>query len=339
MRKLLYAVLIISFSTGCVPKKGGSSVTPSTIDNPGFVTTLIPGPTQTELSSIEDDPNTLLPTAVPSLPPGVYPITFTDNGFHVKTLAGDDLAVVQTQGTVPGEASPDGRFIVVTQPSVELINLEFGTSEILPEVLPGFHPTWSPDGAQLVYTSVNDGHDFGSLFLLNLEDGSTQRLTHTKGFEIEPSWSPDGKWIAFASDAGNRSLGNTELYVFDVSCIKTGSCDDDATRLQALPEGNWDSSPSWSPASNQLVYFCSSPDGTNICKYDIATSSISVLVKSVAGYSGPKYSPDGEWIGYTRENSSNGQVRPFIFNLSTNEERSLSSGDLQEQFSTWILVQ
>ena len=94
-------------------------------------------------------------------------------------------------------------------------------------------PVWSPDGKFVAFRSIRDGNN--DVYVVNLEDGSEQRLTEFEGLDIEPEWSPDGEWIAFAS---NREDVTTDLYIMRAD----GS---DVRRLTEDPAK--DSYPVWSP--------------------------------------------------------------------------------------------
>ncbi len=51
----------------------------------------------------------------------------------------------------------------------------------------------SPDGSRLAFTLLND------LYVMDLPDGTPQRLTDLESTEAFPTWSPDGQWIAFST--------------------------------------------------------------------------------------------------------------------------------------------
>lgn len=65
----------------------------------------------------------------------------------------------------------------------------------------GSHPSWAPDGSQIVYQKTkDDGHQMISsdLYIMNVGNLKSFALTATDAlYEVNPSWSPDGKSIVF----------------------------------------------------------------------------------------------------------------------------------------------
>ena len=118
----------------------------------------------------------------------------------------------------------------------------------------GYHPSWSPDGKQLVVSTL--GRDFpdtrasvpSELWIVDVSSGERRALT--KADARQPVWSPDGKLIAywFMPTASGRS---------DVAVIPaTGGepklvCNDGTT--------NWN--PVWAPDGKHL-YFASDRGGS-----------------------------------------------------------------------------
>jgi len=101
------------------------------------------------------------------------------------------------------------------------------------------HPSWSPDGAKLVFQSNRDGNV--DLYVFDRASGESRRLTDWTSDEESPVWSPDGRWIAFHS---NRE-GNFDLYRIHP----------DGSELRRLTRGdNDETDAAWSPSSHEIAY-------------------------------------------------------------------------------------
>lgn len=74
-------------------------------------------------------------------------------------------------------------------------------------------PTWSPDGAWIIFLSNLEG-DSMDLYRIRPDGTDLQRLTDTPKTERRPSWSQDGQWLAFTS--GN-AIGYIERIRIDGS--------------------------------------------------------------------------------------------------------------------------
>ncbi len=108
----------------------------------------------------------------------------------------------------PDPASPQGMF-VLSLPDGGYYHL-FAYS---PETLPltrltannwdDIEPALSPNGNLLAYTSRQNG--YWDIYLLDLQIGSTRRLTDSLTWDSAPSWSPDGAWLVHET-AGPGSL-------------------------------------------------------------------------------------------------------------------------------------
>ena len=107
---------------------------------------------------------------------------------------------------------------------------------------PGFdgQPSWSPDGRQIAFTSLNlDGA--AQIFIMNADGSGQTNLSNRPAVEQFPRWSPDGRKIVFQS----RRAGNTDIYVMNAD----GS---DQTRLTVNPA--FDGRPDWSPDGGQIAF-------------------------------------------------------------------------------------
>ena len=115
-------------------------------------------------------------------------------------------------------------------------------------------PTWSPDGARILFVSNRDGDD--ELFVMDRDGGNMRQLTRNRRSDLTPRWSPDGRLIAFASDRGRT--GEHEIWM-----MRT-----DGTRPRRLVDTvahpAWQDaqlSPTWSPDGRRVIFSMAVSDG------------------------------------------------------------------------------
>ena len=172
---------------------------------------------------------------------------------------GDRLLFSRIEPTPPPTivlpASANHGFVLYTRHDLDnatqraIIYHDLTTNESWPltnDLYQNFSPAISPDGTQVVYTSLRDNQ-----YDLYIGDLLPERNTVTlanvrpllfdRGDESHPAWSPDGKQIAFQT---NRN-GN-----FDIYTINT-----DGTNLtQITADRAPELGPQWSPDGQSIVY-------------------------------------------------------------------------------------
>jgi Tol biopolymer transport system component len=70
------------------------------------------------------------------------------------------------------------------------------------------YPAASPDGHWLAFSKLQSGN--WHLWLRDLHNGQTSRLTHADCNNVEPTWASDSETLVYASDCG-RALWFTAL--------------------------------------------------------------------------------------------------------------------------------
>ena len=99
------------------------------------------------------------------------------------------------------------------------------------------HPSWSPDGKRLVFSSKRDGGITYEIYVMDADGSNPQRLTNNGHNDYSPSWSPDGERIVFVS------VG--EIYVMDT---------DGGNQQKLSQDDRKDNSPSWSPDGKRIAF-------------------------------------------------------------------------------------
>jgi Tol biopolymer transport system component len=134
-------------------------------------------------------------------------------------------------------------------PQIYLINAADG-SDLRPITnLPegACQPSWSPDGARLVFTSPckfdTDSYRESSLYIINADGTELTPLNTAPGGDFDPAWAPDGKRIAFTS----LRDGHKEIYLLELG---TGRI----KRLTVSDTDEENSQPAWSPFGNQIAF-------------------------------------------------------------------------------------
>ena len=120
-------------------------------------------------------------------------------------------------------------------------------------VAEGHHPSWSPEGTEIVYST--SGRDMpttrttvpSALWVVSLETGAKRLLTQTDA--IQPSWSPHGHRVAYWFMPPN--VGRS-----DIATVPSGG--GDAVVVTRDAATNWN--PVWSP-DGKFLYFASDRRG------------------------------------------------------------------------------
>jgi serine/threonine protein kinase len=156
-----------------------------------------------------------------------------------------------------------------------------------------YYPAWSPDGGQIVF-SADSGDSENKLDLWVMDDdGQNQRNILTiPGDETEAAWSPDGKWIAFTTNS--RADGILQIMIVHP----------DGSGLRRLSTDRQEYAPEWSPRMDKLVYVLPSNDLRYLWvrdpQNDFVDANQDLMFGRLKYFTDPSWSPNGEWLAYTR---------------------------------------
>ena len=151
-------------------------------------------------------------------------------------------------------------------------------------------PSWSPDGAHIVYESDTTGNM--QLWLMNWDGSGQHQLFRDPGWDdFIPHFSPDGSRIVFARC-------NSALFYCRIATISAAG-----GSLRVLTAGHWlDADPVYSP-DGRWIAFDSTRGGYQSAVWVMSSSGGNLHRLTVPSLEAfwPSWSPDGSHIVFTRD--------------------------------------
>ena len=212
------------------------------------------------------------------------------------------------------------------------IAIAFITAPLLCSAVPpqatwdDMHPTFSPDGRTIAFTSNRSGRF--QLYTFRLADSVLRRVTTSAGADYWPSWSPDGLHLVFDS---NRD-GNQELYVVTLATGEQRRLTTDTSAFDAVA--------SWSPRGDRIAFDSNRrPDGAADLWVAGPTGADQRALWSDSLSDGhPSWSPDGRYLAYKTGPLHGTTPRPSeiaVVDLTTGARRTLTNNGGVNVSPTW----
>lgn len=258
--------------------------------------------------------------------------------------------IFQIQTAVLPQISPDGKRIVYQRNFADIatdrrysnlwiVNFDgAGNRPLTTGKFSDADARWSPDGAELAFTSNRDGSQ--QIWRLWLDSGQMAQVTHLTSAPTNLNWSPDGKWISFvahAPQAGPKiadvpsppegakwadppKIIDKLVYRFNgAGYLKPGYTQVFVTSKEGgaarqISHGNYQhgglgfqaSEPIWTRDGQYLLMSANrhdnyelEPRNTEVYEFRVSDGAVKALTSRMGPDGQPSLSPDGNWIAYT----------------------------------------
>jgi Tol biopolymer transport system component/predicted Ser/Thr protein kinase len=167
---------------------------------------------------------------------------------------------------------------------------------------------WAPDGRRLSFsTTANTEGVPNSEIFVRQTDGSLVQLTYSTAEDQWADWSPDGR-IVYSE--GYKDDSNWDIYIMN---------GDGSGRMAWLGGATCDVQPTWSPDGQRIAFLRISADSNGNGRVDfedagdvwVGQASGGGLRQLTSGFwaAVPSWSPDSQWLAFTRLSDSNGNGR------------------------------
>jgi TolB protein len=175
-----------------------------------------------------------------------------------------------------------------TGASIYLKNLDTGREEVLgrfPDMTMTMAPRFSPDDSKVAFAAEKGGAV--NIYVMDLVNHATRRLTDSLAIDTSPSFSPDGGQIVFNSDRG----GSPQIYVMSAA--------GGAAHRVSFGAGRYNT-PVWSPDGKLIAFVKQEGQAFSIGVMNPDGSGERILTTSYFADE-PVWAPNGRVIMFERK--------------------------------------
>ena len=243
------------------------------------------------------------------------------------------------------DVSPDGRRIAFSLlGDLYLLPIDGGKAQrITSGPAWDIQPRFSPDGAQLAFTTDRDGGN--NLWRIGVDGKNPVQVTKER-FRLlnNPAWTPDGQYLIGRKHfTGQRSLGAGELWMYHVG---GGS---DGLQLTKQKNDQQDLGEPAVSADGRYVYFSEdvtpgpffqynkNPHDTiyAVKRLDRQSGEVETVVGSAGGAVRPQPSPDGKSLAFVKRVREKSVLH--VLDLESGDVRPLWDGLSHDQQEAWAI--
>ena len=162
-----------------------------------------------------------------------------------------------------------------------------------------WHPSWSPDGKRIAFTSSSDrptADGYWDIYVMDADGNNPRNLTNHPSADWHPSWAPDSQRIAFVS---SRDAFGWCIYVMDA---------DGRNQQRLTDDSHADYSPSWSPDGEHIAFVSIREENYEIYVMDTDGKNRRRLTRNPGHDLHPSWSPDGKRIVFVSHRDGNYEI-------------------------------
>ena len=177
---------------------------------------------------------------------GVYNLTAEKPGYHTTHVPGITIGDSDISRKISIQRKVTGQIVFVRGNvagkdffGISVINADRTGEKPLTHLF-DVHPSWSPDGSEIVFSRSENNRPL-QIYIMDNRGGNAIPISGDHFNDRHPAWSSDGRRIAFVHA---RALGQPAVYTMNAN---------GENRLR-LSDCHAEARPTWSPDGAQIVY-------------------------------------------------------------------------------------